>query len=94
MFCIVYSIVCIKKNNCHSHLLHTAHWHTNRPQGMCFYTGYTQHNPSPITGEHSFQSDDWATEDWPYVFAVEGTFIQFLHRLDVFDTDDAEGLFA
>lgn len=28
-----------------------------------------------------------------YIFAVKGTFIQFLHRLDIFDIDDAEGLF-
>lgn len=29
-----------------------------------------------------------------YIFAVKGTFIQFLHRLDIFDIDDAEGLFS
>lgn len=28
-----------------------------------------------------------------YIFAVKGTFIQFLHRLDIFDTDGADGLF-
>lgn len=28
-----------------------------------------------------------------HIFAVKGTFIQFLHSLDVFDTDGAEGLF-
>lgn len=28
-----------------------------------------------------------------YIFAVKGTFIQFLHCLDIFDIDDAEGLF-
>lgn len=28
-----------------------------------------------------------------YIFAVKGTFIQFLHRLDIFDIDDADGLF-
>ena len=28
-----------------------------------------------------------------HIFAVKGTFIQFLDRLDIFDVDDAEGLF-
>lgn len=28
-----------------------------------------------------------------YIFAIKGTFIQFLYCLDIFDTDDAEGLF-
>lgn len=28
-----------------------------------------------------------------HIFAVKGTFIQFLHRPDIFDVDGAEGLF-
>lgn len=28
-----------------------------------------------------------------YIFTVKGTFIQFLHCLDIFDIDDTEGLF-
>lgn len=44
-------------------------------------------------GPH-LRGDDWVSEgESAYIFAVKGTFIQFLHGLDVFDIDNAEGLF-